>query len=132
MRAMPSPTSSTLPVSCARMSPRKSRICASITETISSALNLMTASLDELFPKGFQPGADRGVVQPIADAHHHAADQVGVELRFQDRLELHFLPQDLGQLVALRVGERKGAADLHADATAALVAQVAEGGQDGP
>src|SRR5262245_16477524 len=124
MRAMPSPTSSTRPTSSARSLPSMSWISRVRTEVISSALNLIATSLDELLPNDFESRADRGVVEPVADPHHHAADQLGIDLRLQHRLQLEGLPQLLGQPLALVVRKRRGRADLDPDAPGPLVEQV--------
>src|SRR5437773_12559646 len=88
---MPSPTSRTRPTSRASSCPRYCSISVCNTETISSALNLMTASRYKLVPNRLEPGANRGVVQPIAHAHDHATEQLRIDRRLQDRVELQGL-----------------------------------------
>src|SRR5712692_659772 len=100
---MPSPTSSTRPTSRASSCPRYCSISACNTETISSALNLMTASRNELVPNGVEFGAHGGVIQPIADAHHHAAQKLRIKLRLQHRIQLQGIPQLLPQAIRLLV-----------------------------
>src|SRR4051794_21868551 len=108
MRAMPSPTSSTRPTSTASIWERYSLISSSITERISSALNLMTATLDNFFADIVQPGAHRAVEQPVADLHHHAAQQVGIDLRLQHRFQVKRRSQLLDEPLALVVRQRHG------------------------
>src|SRR4051794_12128998 len=85
-RAMPSPTSSTRPVSRVSSWGPDRPISCSRTETISSALNLMTAPLDHLVPDVRKAGAHAGVVEPVPHAHHQPAQQVGVDARVEHRL----------------------------------------------
>src|SRR4051794_31578674 len=120
MRAMPSPTSSTTPVSRESAWPPKSLICRCSTETISSGLNLMAAVLDDLVADVLEPGADAGVVEPVADAHHQPAQQVGVERRFQHRLLPQGLAQFADQPLLLLGRQGHGRAHLGSDPAAAL------------
>src|SRR5437764_1373389 len=113
MRAMPSPTSSTRPTSRASSLERYWLISVCRTETISSALNLMTASRYDLVPDSFQLGADRGVVQPIADPHDHPAEQLGIDLHRQDRFQPERIVQFALEALALVVGQGDCGADLH-------------------
>src|SRR3954453_16706542 len=92
---MPSPTSRTLPTSRLSTCDRYCSISDCSTETISSALNLMRASLDQLLPQGVQARADGQVDQTVADLKLDAADQVGVDGLDQDGLKVKPL---LGQL----------------------------------
>src|SRR5512145_3158392 len=85
---MPSPTSSTRPVSRASSLARYCSISVCKTETISSALNLMTTSLDQLFAKGVEAGANRAVVDPVAGSHDEAADQLRIDAGVQHRLQV--------------------------------------------
>src|SRR6266571_1946619 len=103
---MPSPTSSTRPTSRVSTCVWYWSISDCRTETISSALNLMATSFDELFPEGFQLGANRAVEQPVAHAHFETADQVRVDLSLQDGLEMKGAAQLLEQAPALVVRQR--------------------------
>src|SRR5436190_22593196 len=102
---MPSPTSRTRPTSLTVMPSRYWLISAVRTETISSALNLMTASLDELTQYLLKLGADRAVVDVVARLHHQAANQFGVYLDFQDRFRLQSLTQFVLQAILLVAGQ---------------------------
>src|SRR5262245_30775379 len=105
MRAMPSPTSRTVPVSRASMPARAPSISREITETISSTLNAMAAPLDELVADLAQAGADAGVVDPVVDADDQAPEDGRVYRLLEDR---HEVPHgaDVGpQPVALGVGQ---------------------------
>src|SRR5579871_6870614 len=101
MRAIPSPTSSTRPTSRTSIPERYWSISACRTETISSALNLMTASRDELVPKVVEACADRAVVDPVAHVYYEAADQLGIDLGFHDRLQMESILQFLAEPLAL-------------------------------
>src|SRR5437868_2288199 len=85
---MPSPTSSTLPTSRESTCARYCAISLDRTDTISSALNLMTASRDELVLNRFQARPQRQVEQPVADLDLQAAEQRRVHRLQQDRLHL--------------------------------------------
>src|SRR5437868_1122779 len=121
---MPSPTSSTRPTSRACSLGRYSSISDWRTETISSTLNLMTASRDQLVANGFELRAHRGVVQPVADADGQAAQQVGGDALFEDGFQAKGLAQLPQQAVALVVGKGGGRLNLHAHPPGALVVQV--------
>src|SRR4029078_10743336 len=103
MRAMPSPTSSPRPTSSVWTCERYCSISVCRTETISSALNLITASFDELFLQVFQFGSQRAVVAPVVDADDHAAQQRGIDLGLQHRLTLKRLPELIGEALTLIV-----------------------------
>src|SRR5262245_9624121 len=111
MRAMPSPTSSTRPTSCTSSLARYWLISVRRTETISSGLNLITASLDQLVAEGFDLVADTGVVLEVADAHGHAPEQVRIDARIQHRIALKHLADLADQAFALVVGQGHGGAD---------------------
>src|SRR5260370_25342283 len=91
MRAMPSPTSKTRPTSRASALDSYSLISVSRTETISSALNLMAASFDDLISESFQAGTHGGVVKPIIHLHYQTAEKFGIDPGFQDGLLLQGL-----------------------------------------
>src|SRR3954465_9526881 len=77
IRAMPSPTSSTVPTSVRVTVDWNSRISRSITELISSDLNFMSLPFDQAMAKLLEPGAYRGVVDVVADLDDQPADQGG-------------------------------------------------------
>src|SRR5256885_5215134 len=129
---MPSPTSSTRPTSRASSFERYCSISLWSTETISSALNLMTASHQDVVADVFQLGADRAVVLPIADADAHAADQLGLDLQIEDRLPVQRFTEFSLQALLLIVGQGHGRGDLDPDAPGALIMQLAQRRQDRP
>src|SRR5438270_10147671 len=98
---MPSPTSRTLPTSRDSTCVRYCSISDRRTDTISSALNLMGTSLDQLVPQGVEAGADGQVHEPVADLQLDAADQFGVYGLGQDGLEVEPLRRDLLDLFPL-------------------------------
>ena len=77
-----------------------------MTETISSALNLMAALLHQFVPEVLQPALDAGVIQPVAHLHHQPAQQVGIHCDFQHRLPPQRLAQLLLQTLTLVVRQR--------------------------
>src|SRR5436190_16441573 len=85
---MPSPTSSTRPTCLVSSFFSYCWISLCRTETISSALNLMTASFDQLIAKVVQSSANGGIVNRVADAHLEPAQQGGIDVQHQHRLEL--------------------------------------------
>src|SRR5260370_24973129 len=131
MRAMPSPTSSTRPTSRASSLARYWLISVCSTETISSALNLMTAFLDDLVADVLQLRTDRPVIHPVADLDDQAAEQFRIDASFQDRFLVELLPELLREALALLVGQRHRALDLDAQAPRPLVAQLPRLRQDG-
>src|SRR5438552_13466476 len=130
MRAMPSPTSSTRPTSRASSLVRYWSISVWRTETISSALNLMTASLNNLVPDRVEPGAHRGVVEPIADPHDQTAEQLRIGPHVQERLALERFLQFMTQSFALVIGQRCGAVDFDAHSAGSFVAQILGRGRE--
>src|SRR5206468_957397 len=122
---MPSPTSNTRPTSLAPRPWRYSLISDWRTETISSALNLMAASFQELGAQVVDPGAHRAVELPVADAHQEAAEQVGVDPLVQDRVELKSVFELRPQPVAETVVQGHRGADQDADAAGLFIAQFA-------
>src|SRR5947209_2154056 len=124
MRAMPSPTSSTRPVSRASSLLRNCSISACNTETISSALNLITASRNDLVLNLFQLFPNRLIVEPVADAHDQAAQQIRVDRDFEQRLLVQRLPHLAAELLLLIVGQRHGARHLHARPSRPFVEQL--------
>src|SRR5215217_7930567 len=85
IRAMPSPTSSTRPTSVRVTWASNCSISLTITEAISSALNFMRLPFHQSLAKLFEPVADRGVEDVVADLDDQAADQAGVDLVVHDR-----------------------------------------------
>src|SRR5437016_1682545 len=75
---MPSPTSRTRPTSRVSSCVLYWRISSTSTETISSALNLMTAHLPQLFAQIDESRPHRAVKDPVADAQDHAAHEGGL------------------------------------------------------
>src|SRR5260370_3385952 len=85
---MPSPTSRTRPTSLAWSWLRYWLISLESTETISSALNLMAASFQELVFELVESGPHRAVELPIADTHHETAKQSWIYLFAENWVEL--------------------------------------------
>src|SRR5436190_11151459 len=83
---MPSPTSNTRPTSRTSMCDWYCWISDWRTEAISSALNFMHTPRHHLFAQLFKLRRNGSVKNPIADAQHNAADQLGMNLFFQNRL----------------------------------------------
>src|SRR5260370_11957720 len=118
MRAMPSPISSTRPTSSAWSLERYWSISVWRTETISSALNLITASLNELFADIVQPALDRRIELPVANLDDHAGNQVGIDLGIHDGLLVEFRADFLAQALGLFVPRRHSAFHLYPHAAA--------------
>src|SRR5947207_1451499 len=129
---MPSPTSSTRPTSRASSFERYCSISVCSTETISSALNLMTASQQDVVADVFQLGADRAVVLPIADADAQAGDQLRLYFQIQDRFAVQRSAELLLQALLLIVGQRHRRGDLDADASGPNIVQFAQRRQNRP
>src|SRR5262245_1833269 len=129
---MPSPTSSTRPTSRVSMALLYWSISVWRTETISSALNLITASFDQLVADGFELRAHRGVVEPVADADVQAGGQFGGHAGLQQGLEPERVAELVRQPLPLVVGQGHGRDDLHRPAVGPAVAQLTEGGGDQP
>src|SRR5436309_571946 len=142
MRAMPSPTSSTLPTSERSTSVRYLRISSSMTDAISSTLNLMKApwlgslGLDvglaamdltrgarvQRLAQMVQARRQAGVDLPPLDLDDEAADHRRIDVLDQRRLAAGRGGEGLRQPGAQRVGERHGGADVDVH-PAAQVAQ---------
>src|SRR5690242_13893428 len=105
---MPSPTSSTRPTSRTSACLRMSAISCVRTEAISSALNFITASLDQVLAEVVDARADGGVVEPVADLDHQAAEQGRVLPDVEHRLGVEPVPELPLQLLTLVVGEGGG------------------------
>src|ERR1700693_3709965 len=96
MRAMPSPISRTRPTARASTAERNCSISCRRTETISSALNLITAFHTDLLPEIFQTAANAAVVQPTFRLHDKTAQKVGIDACAEDR----FLAERFSQIFA--------------------------------
>src|SRR5438105_10482199 len=130
MRAMPSPTSSTRPDSRASTFTRYSLISVSRTETISPGLNLMIASLEQLVPYRFDARAQAGVVEPVLDAQHQAAEQFRVHAQVEHRLALEGGAQLLAEPFHLVLGQGRRRRHLDRQASEAAVVGQAVGPRD--
>src|ERR1700722_20314346 len=109
---MPSPTSSTRPTSRLSIPVFSPVISCSITETISSTLNAITAPLDELVPDVQQARSDTRVVDPILNADDQPAQDGRIDNFLKHRLALADLADVLAQSFALVVGQRHRGADV--------------------
>src|SRR5688500_18677468 len=101
---MPSPTSSTWPVSRTSICLPKSLICLSRTDTISPADCLSAAigaTRHQVGAERVQAGADGRVVHPVADLHDQPAQQVRVGAGVQVRLGVELAGQGLLELAQL-------------------------------
>src|SRR5947208_554038 len=89
---MPSPTSRTCPVSRTSILVPKSLICRSRIAVISPADCLLSAAIgatrQEFGAEVVEPGADRRVVDLVADLDDEAAQDVGVDAGVDHRLRL--------------------------------------------
>src|SRR5437763_1147251 len=83
---MPSPTSITRPTSRTSMRDSYCSISCRITEAISSALNFMGTPVHHLLTDDLQLVGDRVVINGVAQAKHRAADELGFDGQFQNRL----------------------------------------------
>src|SRR5262249_26886373 len=129
---MPSPTSRTRPTSRVSSLARYWSISFVITETISSALNLMTATLHQLFAEHVEPGAHRTVEQPVAHAQDEAAEDAGIDGHVQQRLQFKGSAQVVHQALLLVLGKRHGRAHLDAKTAVTAVVQQDHFPDDGP
>src|SRR6478609_6416473 len=127
-RAIPSPTSRTLPTSRTSWPPPSPPISRVRTETISSGLNFIAAPRQQLIADGLDPVPDRAVKDLVADLDDHPAQQGLVHLGRDDRVEPGGLADRLPELLGLGVGQRDGRPDRHPDPLGPLVHQVAVGG----
>src|SRR3954451_21160925 len=133
MRAMPSPTSSTLPTSARSIWVRYVRISSSMTDAISSTLNLMKAPWAPLLRLGdvglaaldltrgarqqrlghlVQARRQAGGDLPLLELDHHSGDQRWIDLLDQRRLAVDGGGDGVRQPGAQGVGERHGGADV--------------------
>src|SRR5271166_6903185 len=79
MRAMPSPTDSTWPVSATFASVSNAAICClRISEISAGRISISGSSLHRVL-QALQTGFQTCVVQPCADLHDQAAQQVGLD-----------------------------------------------------
>src|SRR5438093_13471496 len=120
---MPSPTSRTRPTSRVSSWVRYCSISRCRTETISSALNLMTAHLPELFAQIEDLGTHRAVEDEVADPQDHAAQELRLDLLVDDRLQAEGAAQVGQQPLGLLDGEGHGGAHLDAEAPPPEVVQ---------
>src|SRR6516165_10559388 len=132
MRAMPSPTSRTRPTSPASSREWYSSISFCNTETISLALNLMTASRDNLFANPVQTRTHRGIVEPVAHPDPESAEEIAVYLGLQNRLQVERFPNLLPQAGLLGIGQRHRRLDLDANPGVTFIVQFPIGSKDGP
>src|SRR5262245_59876489 len=100
---MPSPISSTRPTSWTVILSNYVLISVVSTETISSALNLMTATRQDLVADVVDTCFYGGVVLPVAHPDLDAAQDRRIDLRHHHRLEVHLLFDDVGDLLDLLV-----------------------------
>src|SRR5438128_12150194 len=129
---MPSPTSSTLPTSRDSTCARYCWISSVRTDTISSALNLMATSRNQLLFDGCEPRPHGQVHQPVADLDLHAAQKLRIDLLDEHRLQTVIGAGQFLQPLALGVRQRHGRADQDADALVQFVPQFAEHRRDRP
>src|SRR5215203_2999906 len=129
---MPSPTSSTRPTSVAWRRLLNWLISLERTETISSALNLMGASFQELVRELVEAGLHGAVELPVGDADEYPADQVRVNVLDQDRVLLERGPDFRLELLALGVVQRRGRDDVDPHPLVLLVQEPAEAEGDRP
>src|SRR5262249_11162420 len=127
---MPSPTSSTRPTSTTSTLLLYCSISLVRTEAISLALNLMTASHEDLIADVLEFRTHRGIVLPIADADANAGDQLGIGFQLEDGLEAPPTAKLFLQMLALIVGERDGGGYFHPDAAVARTSPIAQRRQD--
>src|SRR6516162_4596591 len=105
---MPSPTSRTLPTSRDSTCSRYVSISDCRTETISSALNLMCASFDQLISNGGETALNRYVNETVADLYLQAPDQFGFQNFNQNRFQFEIRFRQLFKCRSLRVRQRRG------------------------
>src|SRR5687767_14842597 len=106
---MPSPTEITWPTSATSVCLSNSAICFLRIAEISAAwmsINVLPLGGAQRAPEFLQLAADRSVDHARADAHDEAADEIGLDLRFDVDLLAHRFLQRLGQLGALLGRER--------------------------
>src|SRR5262249_50205909 len=122
-RAMPSPTSSTRPTSRTSSLVLYCSISVVRTEAISLALNLMTASHDDLIADVGEFRAHGSIVLPVADADADTADHFGLDSQRQYRFAMQEVRKVVLQALALIVGQGNRGGHRHAHTAGALVAQ---------
>src|SRR5438128_1233648 len=120
---MPSPTSRTRPTSRVSSWVRYCSISRCRTETISSALNLMTAHLPELFAQIEDLGTDRAVEDEVADPQDHAAQELPLDRLVDDGFQLESAAQVGHQPLGLLGSQGHGGVDLDAEAPPPEVVQ---------
>src|SRR5271163_2287146 len=112
---MPSPTSSTRPTSRVSSCVRYCSISFCSTETISSALNLMTAHLPQLFTQIDQLRAHGPVQHPVGHANDDAAQKLRINSLVQHRFEVVGFAKVVQEAPLLVARQRHHAAHLHAE-----------------
>src|SRR6266446_6861811 len=108
---MPSPTSRTRPTSRVSILLWYCSISLVRTETISSALNLIAASLEDLMFQGVDARTHGAVVNQVADLQLHAAQEIGVDLLEKRRLQVERSADLPGNALAKVVGQWNRGAD---------------------
>src|SRR5438094_4551030 len=133
MRAMPSPTSTTVPTSTDSAFPSKRWICALMMSVISELFAISLSSrlaARELAGQALELRAQRCVDETVADLHARAADEPRVDReRGLDRLAAGALElsQDVGALALVQF-ERGG--DLRVHDALASIDEIAERARD--
>src|SRR3954454_1562377 len=123
---MPSPTSSTRTTSRVSILAPYCSISDCRTETISSALNLMTASRKNLITNVVDTGSHGGVVLPVADANLEAAQDGGIDLDVQHRLDAERASDVAHQPVFLGRIEVHSGRHVNARAALEIVVQLTQ------
>src|SRR5436309_15317712 len=111
---MPSPISSTRPTSRTSIWDWYCLISSLKTETISSALNLMAASRENVVADLVELGPYGRVVHHVADTDDQAAEQLGIDGGFQNGVHVEEVAQPLLQPLPLVVGQGHRRADRDA------------------
>src|SRR5438445_12259623 len=109
---MPSPTSSTRPVSRTSSLSPMSAICRPMIDVISLALsfNDIAASGHQLIAESLQAGTHGGVVDLVADLNDQPAEQLGIGAKVQDGRFVKRFGKRFANLVLLGFGQRHGGA----------------------
>src|ERR1700730_7976039 len=131
IRAMPSPTDSTWPVSATLASVSNAAICFfRISEISAGRISISGGSLHGVL-QALQAGFQGCVVEPRADAHDEPAEQVGLHRLEDVDVAEAGLDQPGAQLLALHVVQRMGGGNMRGDDPAPLGDQGREGCDDG-
>src|SRR3954452_15982601 len=105
-RAMPSPTSRTVPTSLRVISGENCSISRWMTELISSALNFMRLPFDQSMAKLCESVLHRRIIKVVANLDDQAADQAGIGRRVHDRSPVDQASQPVLEGSQLRFVER--------------------------